>query len=146
MVVSLVGGRCLYLWRGRDFYNLFRAPAYETQTGMIFMAGLLGLFVHAVFYGFYKNRPAMIPVAGFVLFSLCAWALPMLMLPVGFVASAILFMGYWLYIVWMGQTLFMPRLISLAITVIALRIFLLYVDLFGNLMDMGLGLILGDLS
>ncbi len=107
-------------------------------------AGLAMIGVHAALHKFYKDDPAMKLGALFVLVSFVAQFLPLLLHGWGgILTSAILFLGYWIFIGWLGQMTGRMRIVSLAITVIAIRIFVVYIELFGTLFDTGIGLIVG---
>lgn len=55
------------------------------------------------------------------------------------------FLGYWVFIGWIGQKLQSSAIVTLAISVLAIRIFVVYLEAFGGLMFTGFGLISGGL-
>lgn len=60
-------------------------------------------------------------------------------------AAALAFIGFWAAVGWAGYTLRRLSILNLATGMIGLRIVIIYVELFGSLLDTGLGLILGGL-
>jgi uncharacterized membrane protein len=55
--------------------------------------------------------------------------------------AALSFIGLWLLLGWLGHRTRSQRLVSIAIGVIALRIFIIYLEVFGSLLQTGFGLI-----
>lgn len=78
--------------------------------------------------------------------SLAAIALPIL-IPHGSadIIGAAAFIGYWLVLGYASQTLDRQGFVSLAITLIAIRIYVIYLELFGTLLTTGFGLIVSGL-
>lgn len=60
-------------------------------------------------------------------------------------AAALAFIAFWAAVGWAGYTLRRLWILNLATGMIGLRIVIIYVELFGSLLDTGLGLILGGL-
>jgi hypothetical protein len=56
--------------------------------------------------------------------------------------GASIFMGYWAFIGWIALLNGMPKLLNLAVIVIALRLLIVYVEVFGSLLQTGFGLII----
>jgi len=109
-------------------------------------SGIAGILAHAAFHRFYKNDPVLKHGALFAVVSLISFSLPFMLHFLGHqILSAIAFIGYWIFIGWIAQDMHKMRLVSLAIAVIAIRIFVLYIELFGTLMDTGFGLICGGI-
>ena len=116
----------------------------QTQTLVILGAGLAAMGAHAVFHKFYKNNEGLKYGALFALTGLLLTTLPFLIPDAGNrVLAAIIFIAYWIFIGWLGQGMGHMRLVSLAIIVIAIRIYGIYVELFGSLLTTGIGLISG---
>ena len=111
---------------------------------IILAVGFAGIAVHAFFHGFYKNDLTLKYGALFAGISMLSIIVPMIA-PVGdsAILKAIAFIGYWVFIGWLAQSLHKMRVLSLAIAVIAIRIFIVYVEVFGSLMQTGVGLISG---
>lgn len=61
------------------------------------------------------------------------------------VLRAVAFIAYWIFVGWIAQRSGFMRIVTLAITLIAIRIFAVYLELFGTLMDTGIGLIVGGI-
>lgn len=125
---------------GTDLHNSI--PVYYIAA--ITAAGLIGILVHTALYRCYKDAPVMKFGAVFAAVSLITLAIPFLY-PVtgGAILSALVFIAYWMFIGWTGQVTGQLRLVSIAITFIAIRIYWIYIELFGSLMDTGIGLIAG---
>ncbi|PZO85417.1 MAG: hypothetical protein DI626_07435 [Micavibrio aeruginosavorus] len=112
----------------------------------IFGAGLAGMAIHAVICKFYEGRSDLKYGAAFALAGFGGFMLPFLLgTPDLGIFSALPFILYWVFIGWYGQITGHMRLLSLSIVVIAIRIFVIYVELFGSLMDTGIGLISGGI-
>lgn len=116
----------------------------KEQPLVILAIGLAGMAAHAFFYRFYKDDPAMKAGALFAMVSLVTQMLPLLAPQAGnSLIAALAFIGYWMFIGWLAQGMGHMRLVSLAITIIAIRIFVVYIELFGSLFTTGVGLISG---
>lgn len=116
----------------------------QTQALVILAIGLAAMGAHAAWHKFYAGHPHRKAGALFALVGFVVMLLPFItMVPVGSVFSALLFIAYWVFIGWMAQNIGQMRLVSLAIFIIAVRIFIIYCELFGTLMDTGIGLISG---
>lgn len=61
------------------------------------------------------------------------------------ILGAATFIGYWIFLGYIGQITGRQNLVSLAITVIALRIYVIYLEVFGTLLQSGFGLIFSGL-
>jgi uncharacterized membrane protein len=119
---------------------IFTPAAGLTILGL----GFAGLFVHAYFHAFYKNDFILKYGALFAAVSMAAVIVPLIVpLTDNTIIKAIAFIAYWVFIGWLAQSLHKMRILSLAITVIAIRIFFVYVEVFGSLMQTGFGLISG---
>lgn len=59
--------------------------------------------------------------------------------------AALGFVALWLMLLWLGQRTHSQRLVSMAIFVIALRLFIVYLEVFGNLLQTGFGLIVSGI-
>lgn len=107
-------------------------------------AGVAAIALHAAFHKFYRTEPAMRNGARFAFLGLLGFVAP-LMLSLGYehIAPALVFIAYWVALGWLAQNMHYMRIVSLAITIIAIRIFVIYVEVFGSLMDQGIGLISG---
>jgi uncharacterized membrane protein len=55
--------------------------------------------------------------------------------------AALSFVSLWLVLGWLGHRTHSPRLVSMAIFAIALRLFIVYLEVFGTLLQTGFGLI-----
>lgn len=110
----------------------------------VLATGLVAIALHAVVYGFYKNRADMKYASLFALVSLLVFIAPFF--GPGFggtLFGALVFITYWVFIGWIAQNAGYMRVVSLAISLIAIRIFFIYVEIFGSLMSTGIGLIVG---
>ncbi len=108
--------------------------------------GFGGLALHALYHKFYRDNELLKNGAMFAAVSFGAVLLPVTFPAFGSeILSAISFIGYWIFIGWLAQTMGRMRIVSLAVSLIAIRIFWVYVELFGSLIDTGFGLIIGGL-
>ena len=143
---ALATSLSLIAWHITDHLSpvIFLAPWIPaTVLGL----SLAGLAAHAVVYKFYKNDFAMRQGAFFAFVGLCALIFPFFSHGYGGpVAGAVLFISYWIFTGWIAQSLGRMRIVSFAIAMIAIRIFVIYVEIFGSLMDTGIGLIGGGVT
>jgi len=140
---ALFASMSLIVWG--EIQNSYSYNDYLKEQPLVILAlGLGGMAVHALFYRFYKNDSVMKTGALFAVVSLVVQMLPLLAPQAGnSIIAALAFMAYWVFIGGLSQGLGHMRLVSLAITIIAIRIFVIYVEVFGSLMDTGIGLIVG---
>lgn len=125
------------------------------QIGVSYSSGYLVLFgvfalamactvLHAARHKFYAGSKDL--QAGLThLFVCIAFISAPILLPTGKASLLAMFsfIVYWLYMGWFGHRLGSTRIVSLAIAVLALRVFLIYIEAFGSLMSTGFGLIFG---
>ncbi len=142
---ALVSSAVISMW---GYFNTI--PDHDEYNSMhvwvIFAVGLIALASHAAFYKFYKNDGRMRLGTMFAFIGLLCATLPFLAPDFGnSLLSAILFIAYWVFIGWLAQGMGHMRIVSLAITIIAIRIYVIYVELFGSLLTTGLGLISGGI-
>lgn len=106
--------------------------------------GLMGIFLHTTAHHFYKGDNHAYAGALFATASVIAAALPVLLLGGhGALVASVLFIGYWAFLGKLAQTQGYMWVVSLSIFLIAVRIFVIYLELFGTLFDTGLALITG---
>lgn len=136
----------LAFWPADDLYRYNHTVLTQTNGLIVLGLGMAAIAAHAFVYGFYKNDPAMKGGAMFALAGLVGMIVPAI-LPLGHaeILPALAFIAYWVFVGWLAQGMHKMRLVSLAITIIAIRIFIIYVELFGSLMTTGFGLISGGL-
>ena len=104
--------------------------------------------LHAVRHDFYKERPDMRLGALFVWGSFAVTLVPFFFahdFPGYSFLMVLLFIAYWIFIGVLAQLAGWQRVVSLAIAIIAIRIFGIYVELFGSLIVTGFGLIIGGI-
>lgn len=145
LALSAIGATvCLAFWPADDLFRYHRAPFSAENAMLVLGAGLAAMAVHAFLYRFYKGDPVMKGGALYALAGLLAMIVP-LVVPMGDaeIIPALAFIGYWIFVGWLAQGMHKMRLVSLAITIIAIRIFVVYVELFGSLLTTGFGLISG---
>lgn len=144
VLFAIIASISLAFWPTRGIY-VYNDFVFTPVMALIILAvGFAGLAVHAFFHGFYKNDLALRYGALFAGVSMLSIVVP-LIAPVGdsAILKAIAFIAYWVLIGWLAQSLHKMRVLSLAITVIAIRIFVVYIEVFGSLMQTGIGLISG---
>lgn len=110
----------------------------------IFIVALLGILAMAFHHGFYRDNEPRRQGMGFAVVSILLMAFPVI-IPEGEsgLLAALSFIGYWIYAGWVGQQLAWSRLISLAIVLVTIRIFSIYLEVFGTLLATGYGLVVG---
>lgn len=141
---TLLASISMGMWPANNF-SYMREKLLSVPYGLSILAiGVAVIAVHAAIHGFYRTEPAMRHGARFAFIGLFAFIAP-LMIPLGHgdIAPALVFIAYWAALGWLAQNMQYMRIVSLAIAVIAFRIFMIYVEVFGSLMDTGLGLICG---
>lgn len=139
-LLAVTASSVTFLWydngRANDMYPGYTLP--------VFALGLIGIAVHAAWFKFYRGQAEFKFGAIFSAVSLIVMMLPFALPGVeSGILSAVVFIAYWVFIGWTAQQMGWPRLISLAIALIAVRIFAVYVEVFGTLFDTGVGLIIG---
>jgi hypothetical protein len=134
----------LGFWPANQSYS--EVMISERHGLVIMIVALGGIAIHAIVHNFYKNDPEMKGGALLATVSVAATIVP-LIFTVGDAAilPAMAFIAYWVFIGWLAQGMHKMRYVSLAITVIAIRIFVIYVELFGSLATQGFGLITGGI-
>jgi len=142
---ALFASMSIIVWG--EIQNSYNYDNYLKEQPLVILAlGLAGMAAHAFFYKFYKDAPEMKAGALFALVGLVAQMLPLLAPGAGnSIIAALAFIGYWMFIGWLAQGMGHMRIVSLAITIIAIRIFVIYVEVFGSLLTTGIGLISGGL-
>ncbi len=140
---ALFASMSIIVWG--EIQNSYNYDDYlKEQPLVVLVIGLAGMATHAFFYRFYKNDPAIKAGAIFALVGLVTQMLPLLAPQAGnSLIAALAFIGYWMFIGWLAQGMGHMRIVSLAITIIAIRIFVIYVEVFGSLLTTGIGLISG---
>lgn len=134
--------------RGDEFFRELAGlsvPQAHLILLSVFVVALVGMFVHSVIY---KHRAADSKFYQMTWFYTLAGVV-MMGLPVLFpdvksdVIGMLTFVLYWGFIAWYAQTTGAMRLLSLAIFLLALRVWIIYLEAFGGLMSTGFGLISG---
>ena len=135
---------CIGLWPADRFLSNNGYLLTPNNAFIILSVGCAGLVMHAFAHEFYKKDLMMKSAAIFALVSLLATIIPLILsFHDAEILPALVFIGYWVFIGWLAQGMHHIRLVSLAITIIAIRIFVVYVEVFGSLMTTGFGLISG---
>ncbi len=119
-------------------------PYTRLDMAIIMAIGLAAIGGYAAAKKFYKGDEFARYIALFAVVSFVMMLAPGI-IPGGggTLLAALVFISYWIFIGWTGQMIGHMRIVSLAITVIAIRIYIIYVELFKSLMDTGVGLIVG---
>lgn len=61
------------------------------------------------------------------------------------VLSAVLFVAYWIFIAWLGARMHAAILTDWAIRLVVLRLFIVYLEMFGSMLQTGVGLIVSGI-
>lgn len=123
------------------FYdNLSATPYYTLQISMM-AAGLLAIFV--IFRPQHRRDEQAADLWYYLLVSHIIIMLPFVLpnLESG-VFSAVLFCLYWIFIAWLGARMHAATLTDWAIRLVILRLFIVYLEVFGSLLQTGVGLII----
>jgi uncharacterized membrane protein len=136
--------------RGKEMFRDIAAAGLSVQQGYlilmaVFVVALVGMFVHSVVYKRNAEDPRFYQLTWFyTLASVVMMGLPILFpdLQSDFIGM-LAFVLYWGFIAWYAQTTGAMRLLSLAIFLLALRVWIIYLEAFGGLMSTGFGLISG---
>lgn len=116
---------------------------YILPVLMVAVAAIAG---HAYLNAFYRARPEWRYGAFFALLSVLTLFIPCVFQGVPpSMGSAILFILYWLCVGWLAQQAGWMRGVSLAVILITLRIFMIYIEVFGSLLMTGWGLIMAGI-
>ncbi len=119
-------------------------PYTRLDMTIIMAIGLAAIGAYAAAKKFYKGDEVARHIALFAVVSFVMMLAPGIIPGAGgTLLAALVFIAYWIFIGWTGQMVGNMRVVSLAITVIAIRIYVVYVELFGSLMQTGVGLIVG---
>ena len=102
-----------------------------------------GLLLTFILFRPKKDEEYSLELCGYLMISGLLTTLPFFLIGIeNALLAAILFIAYWLYLAWLGARVHAPRLTDWAIRLVMLRLFILYLEVFGNLMTKGLGMIL----
>lgn len=142
-IVWLASAACLLWYDGRD--DFIDTPAIMAQVLGLFIFAALGMALTK--YLFTRPQTGISDQTRLFMFgSLGVGVLPFILLELeSSVLSALSFIAYWLFLGFIGQRTGRQGLVSLAITVVALRIYVVYLELFGSLLMTGFGLIVSGL-
>jgi uncharacterized membrane protein len=137
--VLLTSAACLLWYDGRD--DFIKTPALMVQVLGFFAFAGLGMALTK--YLFTRPQTCISDETRLFMFgSLGVGVLPFILLePESSFLGALSFIAYWLFLGLIGQRTGRQGLVSLAITVVALRIYFIYLELFGSLLMTGFGLI-----
>lgn len=136
--------------RNREFFHQIQ------EVGLTFVQAhllLSGIFVFAalciglhrlIYLKHEENRRFYNLTALYALVSIAVMALPVVFSNTqSDIMAMVLFIAYWGFIAWFAHMTGAMRLMSLAIFLLALRIWIIYLEAFGGLMSTGFGLISG---
>jgi uncharacterized membrane protein len=153
VILVLSASLASLLWyedRSDEFSAVFDRAGIAVSSGMWILSVPTIIAVFALFghWAFFRSRAVdpqfYVRTWGLVLTSIVMLGLPML-IPNG--SSDMLAMGsfliYWGFLGWYAHATGAVRLLSLAITVLAIRIWIIYLEAFGGLAMTGFGLIFG---
>lgn len=119
----------------------------SSSYAYLFIIVVIAQALYATIYGFYKDQPERKILAIYVFGCSMSILLPFVFPWLGSlgdgVISSLHFIVFWLFSGIIGQMLGWQRLVTLAIIMMTIRIFIGYVELFGDLFSTGTGLIIG---
>ena len=122
------------------FYDNFSAHQYHTVQIGLMAAGLLGIFF--MFRPISRGDETATDLWYYLLASHMMMMLPFVLpqLESG-VLSAVLFIVYWIFIAWLGARMQAATLTDWAIRLVVIRLFIVYLEVFGNMLQTGFGLV-----
>ena len=114
---------------------------------LIFVVAFAGMFMHRILFRAQEGDQKFYDmVLGYAAVSLSFMFLPVLMPAVESNILAMLsFVAYWSYVGWFAHQTGASRLLSWAIALLTLRVFIIYIEAFGGLLSTGFALILGGI-
>jgi uncharacterized membrane protein len=125
------------------FYDSWRTIEHQTIQMVLMAIGLLGIFV--LFRPRKDDRQASV-LWYYLLFSSILMMMPFAVPGVeSGLVSAILFALYWIFLAWVGAQIHDNNLSDWAIRLVILRIFVVYLEVFGSLLTTGIGLIVSGI-
>ena len=126
------------------FYENFEPHQYYNFQIGLMAAGLLGIFF--IFRPISRGDESATDLWYYLLASHMLMMLPFVMpqLDSG-VLSAVLFIVYWIFIAWLGARMQASMLTDWAIRLVILRLFIVYLEVFGSMLQTGLGLVISGI-
>lgn len=120
------------------------AFAFQGALLVLLLAALIAQYFYATWHRMYAGRPDHEAGAQIAFLSTLFMGVPVIIgYEAGSVIASLHFILFWLLIGWIAQTRGWQRLVSLAVLLITIRIFIIYCELFGDLLTTGFGLISG---
>lgn len=119
------------------FYDSHRITSNIGQI-LCFTIGLVGIFL------LFRPKPPHWPqqyLRCYLLASSILIATPFIVSLHHDLIPLVLFLLYWIFLAWLGNHFHLDNLVTWAIRLIILRLFIAYLEIFGSLMTTGLGLI-----
>lgn len=145
MILLCVAASVATIFWGEDFAtrSLYAKEAYMAHLS-IYLLAYIAIVVFASLQNFSKDDGVLKAGLLFALVSTLTCMIVYIFPTFDHEAvRAVAFIAYWIFIGWLAQNTGFMRIVTLAIVIIAMRIFAVYVELFGTLMDTGIGLIVG---
>lgn len=126
------------------FYDHFAATPYYTLQMVLMALGLLAIFI--LFRPATRRDESAADLWYYLLVSHIVMMLPFALpqLESG-VLSAVLFIAYWIFIAWLGARMQSTALTDWAIRLVVLRLFIVYLEVFGSMLQTGVGLIISGI-
>ncbi len=122
------------------FYDNLVGSAHYTLQMVMMALGLLAIFI--LFRPTTRRDESATDLWYYLLVSHIVMMLPFAIpqLESG-VLSAVLFIAYWIFIAWLGARMHAATLTDWAIRLVVLRLFIVYLEVFGSMLQTGVGLI-----
>ncbi len=126
------------------FYENFAMSAHYTLQMVLMALGLFAIFV--IFRPGTRRDESATDLWYYLLVSHIVMMLPFALpqLESG-VLSAALFIAYWIFIAWLGARMHAGILTDWAIRLVVLRLFIVYLEVFGSMLQTGIGLIVSGI-
>lgn len=126
------------------FYENFAMSAHYTLQMVLMALGLFAIFF--IFRPGTRRDESATDLWYYLLVSHIVMMLPFALpqLESG-VLSAALFIAYWIFIAWLGARMHAGILTDWAIRLVVLRLFIVYLEVFGSMLQTGIGLIVSGI-
>ena len=126
------------------FYDNMPIAAYQTLQVSLMAFGLLAIFF--IFRPISRGDESATDLWYYMLVSHMVMLLPFVVPTFDSdVLAAVLFILYWIFIAWLGARMQAATLTDWAIRLVILRLFIVYLEVFGNMLQTGFGLVISGI-
>lgn len=126
------------------FYDSTREVEYQAIQIALLAIGLFGIFI--LFRPQRKDDQEGVNLWFYLIISSIIMMLPFVFPKIESEGlSAVLFVVYWIFLAWLGARIHVENLSNWAIRLVILRLFIVYLEMFGSLLMTGFGLIVSGI-